>query len=256
MSGVNNRQQKPSRRGCLILSLSILYRVMERRPLITLTYAQSMDGRIATVTGDSQWISGPQTLRLAHELRDRHEAIMVGVGTVIADDPQLTCRIDGGRNPHRVVLDTTLRTPEGSHVAADARTVPTTVFHARSAPEDDAARALSERAARLASLGVDLRPVATERGRLDLNAILAELHAMGFRSLLVEGGSRLLTSLYAARLVDRVVLVSAPVVTGAGTEAVGDLGLRRLADAWRGTTVGVSQAGDDIVWEISFEHDG
>jgi len=228
---------------------------MQRRPRITLTYAQSMDGRIATATGDSQWISGAETLRLAHELRARHDAIMVGVGTVIADDPQLTCRIDGGRNPHRVILDTTLKTPTSSHVAADARAIPTTVFHQRPNPGDPAEPDLAERAARLAALGVALRPVARARDGLDLRAVLAELRAMGFESLLVEGGSRLLTSLYAARAVDRVILVGAPVVIGAGTEAVRDLGLRRLADAWRGTTVGVRQAGDDVVWEISFEHD-
>jgi len=100
--------------------------------------------------------------------------------------------------------------------------------------------------------GVDVRAVHRDRAGLDLRAVFDEMVAIGIDSLLVEGGAGLLTALYAARLVDRVVLVSAPVVIGAGTEAVGGLGVSRLAEAWRGVTRSVTQAGDDIVWEIDF----
>ena len=109
------------------------------RPRVTLTYAQSLDGRIATSTGQSQWISGEQTLRLAHELRRDHDAILVGAGTVVADDPRLTCRIEGGRNPHRCVLDTSLRIPLTSHVVAQTHEAPTSLFHALGDTASDSA---------------------------------------------------------------------------------------------------------------------
>lgn len=216
-----------------------------------MAYAQSMDGRIATITGDSQWISGDATLELAHRLRNEHDGILVGIGTVLADDPQLTCRIPAGRNPHRFVLDSTLRTPLGSHVAAQAHDVQTTVF----CDADVHSPAVEGRRAELVRRGVSVRTAPREGAGLDLGAILEQMRAIGIDSLLVEGGAGLLTALYAARLVDRVVLVSAPVIIGTGTEAVAELGIERLADAWRGTTRSVRQAGDDIVWEIDFVHE-
>ncbi len=210
-----------------------------------------MDGRIATITGDSQWISSDATLELAHRLRAEHDGILVGIGTVLADDPQLTCRIPAGRNPHRFVLDSTLRTPLDSHVVAQATEVQTTLFG------DDGADspAVDARHAELVRMGVDVRTVPRDGNGLVLRAVFDEMVAIGIASVLVEGGAGLITALYSARLVDRLVLVSAPVVIGTGTEAVGGLGIERLADAWRGTTRSVRQAGDDIVWEIHFVHE-
>ncbi|MFW6293529.1 MAG: RibD family protein [Spirochaetota bacterium] len=222
-----------------------------RRPRVTLTYAQSLDGRIATSTGKSRWISGEQTLRLAHELRRDHDAILVGAGTVIADDPRLTCRVERGRDPHRCVLDSRLRIPATAHVVAHAGEVATSVFHAESAADPTC----TQRAQALREAGVELVAVpATEEG-LDLHAVLEHIGALGYASLLVEGGSAVLTSFYRARLVDRLVLVSAPMVVGTGTEAVGDLGIEDLSGAQRGTTRRVRQLGDDVVWEIDFVHE-
>lgn len=215
---------------------------------MTLTYAQSLDGRIATATGQSQWISGDETLRLAHELRRDHDAILVGAGTVVADDPQLTCRIEHNRNPHRCVLDSSLRVPAASRVVADAGEVPTSIFHASGSPEE----ASAAKAAELRKAGVTLVSVPAGAHGLDLRAVLGHLHESGFASLLVEGGAGVLTSFFRARLVDRLVLVSAPMVVGTGTEAIGDLGVEHLGAAQRGTTRSVRQLGDDIVWEIDF----
>ncbi len=230
---------------------SILFSVSNRRPRVTLTYAQSLDGRIATSTGQSQWISGEQTLRLAHELRRDHDAILVGAGTVIADDPRLTCRVEGGRDPHRCVLDSMLRIPPTAHVVAQAGGVATSVFHAESATDP----ACTQRAHALTVAGVELVAVPATDGGLDLRAVLEHLRALGCASLLVEGGSAVLTSFYRARLVDRLVLVCAPMVVGSGTDAVGDLGIEELSGAQRGTTRRVRQLGDDIVWEIDFAHE-
>lgn len=230
---------------------SILFSVSNRRPRVTLTYAQSLDGRIATSTGQSQWISGEQTLRLAHELRRDHDAILVGAGTVISDDPRLTCRIEDGRDPHRCVLDSGLRIPPTAHVVAQAGEVATSVFHDASATDP----ACTQRAHTLTEAGVELVAVPATEGGLDLHAVLEYLRAIGCASLLVEGGSAVLTSFYRARLVDRLVLVSAPMVVGSGTDAVGDLGIEELSGAQRGTTRRVRQLGDDIVWEIDFAHE-
>lgn len=228
---------------------------MDWRPRITLTYAQSLDGRIATATGDSRWISGEETLRLAHELRNEHDGILVGIGTVLADDPQLTCRIPGGRNPHRVVLDSELRTPLDSHAASQAHEVTTTIFCRPDAPADRRA-SLEAAGVEVVTLAGGPRSEAAANGngsQLGLNEVLRDLRAAGVRRLLVEGGSGILTNLFAARLVDRLVLVCAPLVIGTGTSAVGDLQVRRLATAWRGHTVSVRQAGEDIVWEVRFD---
>lgn len=215
---------------------------------MTLTYAQSLDGRIATATGQSQWISGDETLHLAHELRRDSDAILVGAGTVIADDPRLTCRIERGRDPHRCVLDSTLRVPAESHIVSQAASVATTVFF-------DASRMDAEQEARASTLrraGVELVDVPATESGLDLRAVLLHLRESGHASLLVEGGSGVITSFFRAALVDRLVLVSAPMVIGSGTEAVGDLGTERLSAALRGTTRSVRQLGNDVVWEVAF----
>ena len=213
----------------------------------TLSYAQSLDGRIATVTGASRWISGDATVELTHGLRDEHDAILVGIGTVIADDPKLTCRIEGGTDPHRIVLDSSLRTPFTSHICSLAGDVKTTIFCGN--------RTDTKREHRLRETGVEIERLPHESLSTQLPAVIARLEQLGVRSLMVEGGTQVLTSFFRHRLVDRVVLVAAPIVIGDGTQAVADLGITELADAPRGRTVSVYQAGDDIVWEMQFERE-
>ncbi len=212
------------------------------RPRVTLAYAQSADGRIATKTGDSQWISGSETLTLAHELRNEHDGILAGIGTVIADNPQLTCRIEGGSNPHRIILDSRLRTPVDSHIVQQASNVPTTVVCGREAP--------AQTEQRFRDSGVSVMRVDSDDTGLDLHEILRQLGEMSIESLMIEGGSGVMTSFLRERLVDRVILVSAPLFIGEGTNAIGDLGTTMLAKAIRGRTQSVRQAGDDIVWEF------
>ena len=191
------------------VNAGFLSRLRLGRPLVTLKFATSLDGRIATASGESQWISGPPARERAHALRASHDAIMVGTGTVVADDPQLTCRLPGldHRSPVRVVIDRHLRIPPTARLIADARRIPTWVLTLRSA---DPAR----RAGFLAK-GVTLIEVDADReGQVDLAVALKALGERGITRLLVEGGAGLAAAFFRARLVDRLIWVHAPLAIG------------------------------------------
>ena len=214
---------------------------MNRRPAITVTFAQSLDGRIATKDGSSQWISGPETLELAHELRNANSAIMVGIGTVLADNPRLTCRLPSGSSPVRIVLDTRLRIPLDCHIVETAGDPPSIVFTAPKASAK-AEEALTDQSVRVERVPVD------ESGRLDLRAVCERLTTLGLASVLIEGGSGLITSTLRSGIWDRIVAVTAPIFIGQGVETVGDLGPVDLPSLPRHRTVSVERRGNDVVW--------
>lgn len=212
------------------------------RPYVIVKYAQTLDGRIATAVGDSKWISGEDERRVSHALRAACDAVLVGIGTVVRDDPELTVRMVPGASPMRVVLDSTLRTPVAARVlSADAATVLLTT--ARSAPAGRDA---------LRSCGVDVKVVAAGPDGVDLAAGLRALRELGVTSLLVEGGARVITSMLAARLVDRLVVSTASKIIGAGTEAVGDLRIDRVSDGITLTNRRVHVMSDDVLsaWDV------
>lgn len=234
------------------LRLGHLTEASPPRPLVTVHYAQTLDGRLATRTGDSQWISGEPSLVYAHGLRASHAAIMVGVGTVLADDPQLTARLVDGPSPLRVVVDSTLRTPLSARLIMD-RAVPTILAATERA---DGAR---RRAATSAGVEVLIFPQ-TSDGRVELGALLDELGSRGLESVLVEGGAGLITSMLREQRVRRLVVSIAPLVLGAGIEAVGDLDVMRLRDALKFRRASFTQLGPDVLFdgelEPSIEADG
>ncbi len=208
-----------------------------RRPYVVLKYAQTVDGRIATQRGDAKWISSEAERRISHGLRAACDAVLVGVGTAIIDDPQLTVRMVPGPSPLRVVLDSTLRLPSTAHVFDDqARTVVlTTSFSSEDRRADLRAQAVGVHV-------VDAGP----RG-VDLSTALQTLRALGVGSLLIEGGARVITSFFAEKLVDRLVVGIAPTIMGTGVEAVGDLGVASVAESVRLTNQSVHQAGGDLL---------
>jgi riboflavin-specific deaminase-like protein len=217
---------------------------MEATPTVTLSYAQTLDGRLATRSGSSQWIGGPESLRLAHELRASHDAIMVGVGTVLADDPRLTVRLVPGRDPLRVVVDSRLRLPLDAAVLRDGAGAGTLVACLEGVEP--------ARRAAVAATGATLLELPPDaRGGVDLRTLLAALHARGVRSLMVEGGARLITSLLRAGLVDRVVVCIAPKILGEGISAVGDLGIDRLSDALALEGARVTPCGGDFIFDAT-----
>jgi GTP cyclohydrolase II len=207
------------------------------RPRVVLKYAQTLDGRIATATGDARWISGEAERRVSHALRAACDAVLVGVGTVIQDDPQLTVRMVPGASPLRVVLDSTLRLPDDARILGpDALT---TVFTTGASPP--------ERRDALAARGVGVEVLPTGPGGVDVAAALAALARAGVETLLVEGGSRVITSLLSTGAVDRMIVGVAPTIIGQGTEAVGALGITSVADGVKLANRAVHLVGDDVL---------
>ena len=220
-----------------------LLRFTERpRPFVTVKMAASLDGRIGTRTGESRWITGTAARARGHMLRARHDAILVGIGTALADDPELTCRIPGleDMQPLRVVLDRSLRLPPSHRLARDATRWPTLVFAADGAAE--------ERAVALRGCGVDVvRARAVDEG-LDLAHCLGILAGRGVTRLLCEGGGRVAAALLAADLVDELVRFTGGVAIGGdGVPAIGALGLDRLAAAPRFRLERVEACGEGVV---------
>jgi diaminohydroxyphosphoribosylaminopyrimidine deaminase/5-amino-6-(5-phosphoribosylamino)uracil reductase len=225
------------------VNAGFLSRLRLGRPLVTLKFATSLDGRIATASGESQWITGPPARERAHALRASHDAIMVGTGTVVADDPQLTCRLPGlnHRSPVRVAIDRHLRISPAARLIADAARIPTWILTLRSA-------AAGRRAAFLANR-VTLIDVDPDReGQVDLAAALAALGKRGITRLLVEGGAGLAAAFLRARLVDRLIWVHAPLVIGGeGIPAIAGLDLAALADAPALERLSTETIGDDVL---------
>ncbi|MGI8551461.1 MAG: RibD family protein [Dehalococcoidia bacterium] len=211
------------------------------RPSVTIHYAQTLDGRIATRTGHSQWISGEGSLVLAHQLRATHQAVMVGLRTVIADNPHLTLRLTSGESPLRIVADSSLRLPLETNLLTDGA-APTLIATTR--------RATEERIRAVRRCGAEVL-VADEdcNGRVDLVDLLRLLGRRGIHSILIEGGGTLITSVLRQRLVDRLVVCIAPKVIGAGIDAVGDLNIMRLSEAMTFTHASFSPAGEDVIFD-------
>jgi riboflavin-specific deaminase-like protein len=207
-------------------------------PQVTIHFAQSLDGRLATRTGDSQWIGGPASLKLAHQLRSEHAAILVGVGTVIKDNPRLTVRLVEGPSPRRVIVDSTLRLPLEAHVLTDGA-APTKVATTE--------RALPERVRAIEDQGVTvLHTPADALGRVDLGALFDRLDA---ESVLVEGGGAVITSVLRQQLAHRVVVCIAPMLIGSGTDAVGDLQVECLSQALRFSARRFTVLEDDVIFD-------
>jgi diaminohydroxyphosphoribosylaminopyrimidine deaminase/5-amino-6-(5-phosphoribosylamino)uracil reductase len=225
------------------LNAGFIGRIERGRPLVALKFASTLDGRIATRTGASQWITGPEARAHGHLLRAEHDAIMVGRGTVRADDPVLTCRLPGleRRSPVRVVIDGKLELPLASRLVRSARDVPVWCL--------TAADVGGERRQALQAAGVELIDVAPAAGgHVELAAALAALGQRGITRLLVEAGEGLAAALLREGLVDRAYWYRAGRVAGAdGLAALGPLGLDRVDDMPRWRLEEVRRIGADLL---------
>jgi len=218
-------------------------RIKRGRPELTLKLATSFDGRIATASGESQWITGPAARRRVHGMRARHDAVLVGAGTAREDDPSLTVRGLGERpQPVRVIASRRLNIPEDGILARTAEQTPVWICHG----EGEADPALIER---WSARGADLLPVATQKdGQLDMSSLLNALGRKGLTRIFCEGGGALAASLISADFVDRLVGFTAGLALGAeGRPSVGAIGLEKLAEAPRFDLVSVEEVSGDVL---------
>ncbi len=214
------------------------------RPFVTLKIAATLDGKIATAAGESRWITGARARAYTHHLRNRIDAVLVGLGTVLADDPNLTARAGRGtRDPHRVIVDERLATPPGAKALAPREGSMAIVATTRRAP------ALRRR--RLERRGARVLTAASRGGLVDLRDLMRRLGGLGITSVLVEGGGELNASALRCDVVDKVIVMLAPALLG-GRDAIGAIGGRspgRLRDAIRLRETVVRRLGDDVIVE-------
>jgi len=233
------------RDACEELLAGFAMAVRQGRPLVTLKLATSLDGKIATAKGESQWITGEPARRAAHALRGRHDAVLAGVGTVLADDPELTCRIEGFRTAPlvRVVVDSHLRTPFLSRLVRGAAEHPLWILH-RDGADKHRIKALEAAGAKLIEL-----PAAS--AGVDLAAGLQALAKNGLTRILVEGGGTIAAGLLREKLVDRLAWFHAPcVIGGDGWPAAQGFGIGTLADMPRFSLLAQQRLGSDILSEF------
>ncbi|MCK9276216.1 MAG: bifunctional diaminohydroxyphosphoribosylaminopyrimidine deaminase/5-amino-6-(5-phosphoribosylamino)uracil reductase RibD [Syntrophales bacterium] len=215
---------------------------MERkRPFVTIKFAQTIDGRIASAGGESKWISSYASRRFAHRLRSLHDGVLVGIGTVYHDDPELTVRLVQGRNPLRLVVDPHLRIDASAQVLSNQHLARTILI---ASPDS-----LHSKREILNKQGIEILDIQKEINEmgLDLKQLLFELGSRGISSVLVEGGSGMITSFLKSGLVDRLFIVTAPRILGHGIESIGNLGIDKIENAVSLDIDNVRRSGGDII---------
>jgi len=227
---------------CKTLNEAFCKYILRKEPFVILKAAATLDGRTATRNGESKWISNEASRRLVHRLRSEVDAVVVGVGTVLKDDPLLTARIRGGRDPVRIILDSHLRIPEDARVIglSSSRTLIATT-----------PLAPKEKAERLEKTGARVLFIDSKNGMVDLRAFLSRMGEMGMMSLLVEGGSRVNGAFLDEGLVDKLLLFLSPRVMG-DPQALGIFqgrGVDHLDDSASVKDVRVRRIGEDILVE-------
>lgn len=232
---------------CDAINPVFFHYITTRTPFVLMKYAMTLDGKIATRTGHSQWISGEESRARVQQTRNALKGIMVGIGTVLNDDPSLTCRIDGGRNPIRIICDSKLRIPLSSNVVATAKEVPTIV--ATVEPHAEYNRFWNEQKAELEASGVDILVVKERDGRLDLRDLMIKLGEKQIDGILLEGGSTLNYAALQEGIVNRIEAYVAPkFFGGAGFYTpVGGEGVELATEALGCKLISTEQIGQDIL---------
>lgn len=227
---------------CKACNAVFFHYIQTKTPFVVLKYAMTLDGKIAAYTGHSRWVTGEQARAHVHATRNWLSAILVGVGTVLADDPLLTCRMEGGRNPVRIVCDSHLRTPLTSQLIRTAREVPTLL----------AAVERNQNAQQLEAAGAEILLCrATPQGKVDLSDLMAQLGERGVDSVLLEGGGELAFSALEAGVVHKVQAYIAPKLVGGRTAKtpLGGGGFPTMDRAVKLKNVTLTQLGEDLLLE-------
>lgn len=227
---------------CRTLNEAFCHYIVERKPFVILKVAATLDGKIAARSGESKWVSGELSRRFVHRLRDQVDGVLVGIGTVLRDDPLLTARVKGARDPFRIILDSRLRIPEGAKVVRNSpsRTI---IASTRAAPE--------KKIESLEKKGVRILIGESKAGRVDLRSCLHRLAEMGLVTLMVEGGSQINGAFLDERLFNKFLLFLSPRLMG-DPQAIGMFGgkgFKHLNDAIPLERIKTRKIGEDILVE-------
>lgn len=229
---------------CARVHDQFLKHIVHQVPFVTLKCATSLDGKIALPSGESQWITGEATRRRGHILRHEHDAVLVGIETVLQDDPQLNVRLEGNwKQPARIVLDSHGRMPLHAKLLQDT-TVPLYIATTSAMTE--------EKREALESRGAKIVVCSSNNGRVDLDELIRTIYHRGVYSILIEGGASVASSALQENLVDKMVWFMAPIIIGKGRDSLAEFTLSRLADAPRLRDVQIEQIGDEVMWSGYF----
>ncbi|MBU0993579.1 MAG: bifunctional diaminohydroxyphosphoribosylaminopyrimidine deaminase/5-amino-6-(5-phosphoribosylamino)uracil reductase RibD [Proteobacteria bacterium] len=234
----------------LKLNESFVKYVLTKKPFVTLKCAATLDGQIATRSGDSKWVTGPESRNHVHELRHMADAILVGIQTVITDNPSLTTRREGlkGKNPARIILDSRLSIPEDAKVLQPDTESGTIIFSGILAEID---ASLLEKKAQLEKNGARVIETPLNNDLIDFNIVLDRLGGLGITSLLIEGGGRVISSALSAGIVDKIVMFYAPKFLGGndGVPVCRGIGPEKMDDCIQMENITLKRFGDDVMIE-------
>ena len=232
------------RQECDALNSIFFHYITNGRPYVALKYAMTADGKIATKTGASKWITGEESRAYVHQLRNRYAAILCGIGTVLADDPMLNCRMEGGKNPLRIICDSKLRIPLDSQIVKTANEIPSIIIC------DDEADFASRKSLQQAGLEVLVLPKSDE-GKISLSQLMTELGKRKIDSVLIEGGGEINFSALEAGIVNKIYAFVAPKLFGGATakSPVAGQGISAVEDAFSFKISEIRRFDEDILIE-------
>ena len=231
---------------CIHLNRFFFKHITKKIPYVTLKAAQTLDGKIADIKGNSKWISSIESTRHVHAIRAQYDAILIGSGTVTRDDPQLTVRLTEGRNPRRIIVDSNLIIKTTNKVLVNNQDSNLILITSRNSLEK------KRKIKKLISLGAHIIYSKYEgNGKLDLKYVLKELGKLNLNSILVEGGSTLFTSFIQQNLYDNFLIFLSPKIIGNGIPLTGDLGIQNIRDIHKLKLVNTEKIGDDVLIELA-----
>jgi diaminohydroxyphosphoribosylaminopyrimidine deaminase/5-amino-6-(5-phosphoribosylamino)uracil reductase len=224
------------------LNEAFIKQITTKRPFVLLKIAQSLDGKIATAKGESKWITGEKARKYVHRMRNELDAVLVGIGTVKKDNPSLDCRMRGGRDPYRIVVDSSLKISLKSKVLgySDGKSIIATTAKAKAA-----------KVSAIKKMGHHVLKIKSKNGRVDLKALMKELSRMGITGIMIEGGSSIAASALSAKIVDKVNFFVAPKIIGGKDSftSVGGSSPRSLINAVKLKDLKTKKFGEDILME-------
>lgn len=229
---------------CIEMNKFFFKYITKKVPYVSLKVAQTLDGKIADIKGDSKWITSLQSRRAVHQLRSRYDAVMVGLKTVIKDSPSLTVRLTEGRNPKRIFLDTKLKLSSDHKLYNSNSDNNLIVITSKESASKE------RKIKKIRSKGVKIIFVKNEKGKLDLKTALKELAKIKITSMLVEGGSEIFTSFIKENLFDNIFLFVSPKLLGSGLPIVENLGIKNIGSALKIKFGNVEKIGDDVLLEL------